>query len=198
MPKAFAAKEKAAIRRALMSTGLRAFARTGVRAARIEDICRDVGIAKGSFYAFFPNKEELFMAIADAREARHKSDMIAFVKAAEGEPREIAGAFFDRLARKIETDPLLAIVTAEGEIAHLVRRLGPERMAQGIEGDRRFVAEVAAIWPAPGASADDLLGLMTLMLAFITTRHAMTGEQYAPTLALLRALFVARMSGGAR
>ena len=53
------------------------FSRTGVRAARVGDICADVGIAKGSFYAFFASKEDLFMAIADDRDLMHKRDMMA-------------------------------------------------------------------------------------------------------------------------
>ena len=44
MPKAFDEGEKQAIRSQLMAAGLRRFAREGVRAARIEDICRDAGI----------------------------------------------------------------------------------------------------------------------------------------------------------
>ena len=83
MPKAFDPIEREAIRAALATIGLRHFERHGVRAARVEDICRDVGIAKGSFYAFHASKEALFMAIAAEREMQHRRDLFAFIAAAE-------------------------------------------------------------------------------------------------------------------
>jgi AcrR family transcriptional regulator len=196
MPKAFDPKEKAAIRDALMRAGLRRFTRTGVRAARVEDICRDAGIAKGSFYAFFPSKEDLFMAIADEREAQHRTAMMDFALAAKGSQQKRAAAFFDMLIERIETDPVLIIATEHDEIAHLARKVGPDRLRQGQEGDRRFVAEIAERWPGGPLDADALLGLMTLMLTLCTSRRAMTDDQFLPTLALLRELFIRKLVGG--
>jgi AcrR family transcriptional regulator len=195
LAKAFDETEKTAIRGQLMAAGLKRFVREGVRSARVEDVCRDVGIAKGSFYAFFPSKEELFMQIADEREAGHRRDMLAFVRTAEGSAAERAGRFFDMLIEKIETDPVLAVVVAHGEIAYLMRKLGPERLRQGQASDRAFVEEVAREWPGGPLDPADLLGLMTLMLSLSTSRHAMTDEQYRPTLALLRELFIDRLIG---
>ena len=195
MPKAFDERERQAIRSQLMAAGLRRFAREGVRAARIEDICRDAGIAKGSFYAFFPSKEELFMTIADEREVRHKEDMLAFVESAEGSQRERAGRFFDMLLDKIETDPVLGMIMQHGEIAYLTRKLGPARMRQGHEGDRVFVEEVVRRWTGRPLDPAALIGLMTLMLSLATSRGAMTEDQYRPTARLLRELFIDRLVG---
>jgi AcrR family transcriptional regulator len=193
--RAFDDTERAAIRSQLMAAGMTRFVREGVRSARVEDICQDVGIAKGSFYAFFPSKEELFMQIADEREAGHRRDMLAFVRSAEGSVAERAGRFFDMLIDKIETDPVLAVVVAHGELAYLMRKLGPERMRQGQDSDRAFVGEVAREWPGGPLDPADLLGLMTIMLSLATIRQAMTSEQYRPTLALLRELFIDRLTG---
>jgi AcrR family transcriptional regulator len=198
MAKAFTETERQAIRAQLQAAALRRFARQGVRAARVEDICRDVGIAKGSFYAFYPGKEELFMAIADAREARHREEVLAFVAAAEGSPAVRAGQFFDMLMQKIETDPVLGLIMQHGEIAHLTRKLGPERMRQGQESDRAFVAEVARRWQGRPLDATALLGLLTLMLSLAVNRGAMTTEeQYRPTVRLLREMFIDKLVGGA-
>ena len=45
---AFETEDREAIRAALMKSGLRRFAQAGIRAARVDDICQEVGIAKGS------------------------------------------------------------------------------------------------------------------------------------------------------
>jgi AcrR family transcriptional regulator len=201
MPKAFSAAEKSSIRTALMSTGLRHFERAGLRAARIDDICRDVGIAKGSFYAFFPSKEELFMVIVAEREAQHRADMLAFVDQAQGTAPAQAAGFFDLILSKIETDPVLNLLVVNGEVVGLVRKLGPERFARAQQEDRDFVRLAARRWARAGGPAvapTDLLGLMTIMLSLAVQRHQMTPEQYRPAVALLRELFVTRLTEARR
>lgn len=200
MPKAFDTKEKVAIRAALMQKGLEHFERYGVRKARIDDICREIGIAKGSFYAFFPSKEELFMAIVEDRETAHMADIVAFIDTAPGDDRARAGGFFDLIRDKIERDPVLNLVLAHGEIAHLVRKLGPQRFEAGQERDRRFAVSAAEHWQAASGrriDAADLLSLMTITLSVATQRAQMTPDQYRPAIALLRDMFVDRLVGAA-
>lgn len=201
MPKAFAETEKDSIRAAMKVAGLKHFQRAGLRAARVDDICRDVGIAKGSFYAFFPSKEELFMAIVEDREEQHRADMYAFLDAGKGSARDRAGGFFDLILRKIEDDPILNLVLVNNEIPHLMRKLGAERFARGQHADELFVEEAARRWRAAGGSTicpADLLGLMTITLSVATQRQRMTPAQYQPAIALMRELFIARLTGGAK
>jgi len=197
MPKAFSAEEKAAIHAALAKVGLRHFQRLGIRAARIEDICREVGVGKGSFYAFHDSKEALFMAIVAEREALHRTDIFAYLDRAE--PGRVAAGFFDLVLAKIEADPVLNIVLNGGELAYLMRKLGPRQVALSLADDRAFAAEAVRRWPLAAAaapiSADDLLGFMTLTLTLATQRHLMAPELYASTTALLRELQVARLEG---
>lgn len=199
MAKAFETEEREAIRAALMELGLRRFAQAGIRAARVDDICRDVGIAKGSFYAFFPSKEDLFMAIVEKRETQHRQDMIGFLKAVSGPAHAAAGRLFDMIMVQIETDPVLNIVLANGEIPHLRRKLGDERFAAGQVADLTFAREAADLWsrsarPRP-LSGDDLLALLTLMLSVASQRQIMTPDQYGPAVGMLRQLFITRLTG---
>lgn len=198
MPKAFDESEKQAIRGLLMAAGLAHFERTGLRGARIDDICRDVGIAKGSFYAFFASKEELFMTIVEAREERHRQDMYAFIETARGTPRQRAGRFFDLIVQKIESDPILNLVVVNNEIAYLTRKLGPERLARSQADDRTFAKEAARRWKlASGSAIDagDLLDLMAICLSVAVQRRQMAPAQYGSAARLLRELFVGRLVG---
>lgn len=197
MPKAFDDAERDTIRSAMKAVGLKHFERAGLRAARIDDICRDVGIAKGSFYAFFPSKEDLFMAIVEEREEQHRRDMFEFISAATGTPAHRAGRLFDLLLGKIESDPVLNLILLNNEIPYLLRKLGPDRFAVSQQQDRDFAAEAARRWTAAGGgplSAADLLGLMTITLSVASQRRQMTPDQYNPTAALLRELFIARLT----
>jgi AcrR family transcriptional regulator len=197
MPRAFDDGEKQAIRSAMMVAGLKQFERAGLRAARVDDICRDVGIAKGSFYAFFESKEELFMQIVEEREEQHRRDMFAFVDTASGAPGDRARGFFDLILGKIESDPILNLIVANNEIAHLTRKLGSGRFAKSQAEDRAFVREVAKRWKkASGKPIDagDLLDLMAITLSVAVQRNQMAREQYGSMVGLLREMFTTRLT----
>jgi len=201
MPKAFSEKEKTAIRAHLCAVGLRHFAKAGVRAARVEDICRETGIAKGSFYNFFPSKEDLFMTIADARDLGHKADMRTYLmNGTQGAAATLEG-LFDFMMQRIETDPVLRIVQDSGEMAHVLRKVSPPMVEENLRRDRAFVAEVSGIlkqrFGMVHASPGALEGLMSLMLALGFQRQVIeTTGTYANTLALLKSLFVHRLLKG--
>lgn len=201
LAKAFSPDEKQTIRTALMDAGIKRFATQGIRAARIDDICRDVGIAKGSFYTFFPSKEDLFMTLANERDAAHKVDMLAFLQTAQGEPREIVLGFFDFLMERIESDPVLKIVTDAGEINHLIRKVSPVLMAENNQRDTAFLSEIADIFQQRhGLVHADLVtleGLMTIMVSLgLQAELIDSSTGYEATIALMRELFLARLMKG--
>jgi len=199
--KAFSVKEKAAIRAALLDTSMTHFARFGVRKARIADLCAAVGIAKGSFYAFFASKEVLFMALADARDIRHKADMRSYLLQTNAGRREVIGGFFDFMMERINTDPVLKIVRDTGELVHLSRSVPPEMLAENTRRDLAFVDEVATILRerhgVVHADAKTLTGLMSLMLALGVQADVLAAAtDYDAMVALLRDLFVSRLLRG--
>jgi TetR/AcrR family fatty acid metabolism transcriptional regulator len=55
--------DKEARRRELIEVAARVFSDRGFRNARIEDIAREAGVAKGLVYDYFSSKEELFFAV---------------------------------------------------------------------------------------------------------------------------------------
>ncbi|MGH9584718.1 MAG: TetR/AcrR family transcriptional regulator [Bryobacteraceae bacterium] len=61
-----------AMRRKLLKSARRIFARDGFQAARIEDIAADAGHTRGAFYAHFPAKEDLFLALLEYQARAHK------------------------------------------------------------------------------------------------------------------------------
>lgn len=60
------------VRQGLVVAAREAFARRGYAQVNVADICREAGIAKGSFYRYFDSKEEIFLAAA-----RSMVDMVA-------------------------------------------------------------------------------------------------------------------------
>ena len=52
-------------RRRILSAALDCFEKQGFDAARMDDIARRAGVAKGTIYNYFKNKEELLRALAE-------------------------------------------------------------------------------------------------------------------------------------
>src|SRR3954470_24294936 len=52
-------------RRAILDAAIARFGREGFRATSVADIARDAGVGGTVAYAYFPNKEALFMAALD-------------------------------------------------------------------------------------------------------------------------------------
>jgi AcrR family transcriptional regulator len=49
----------------ILKTGQQLFWKFGFRRVTVEEICREAGVSKMTFYKFFPNKQELASAILD-------------------------------------------------------------------------------------------------------------------------------------
>lgn len=196
----FTDSEKAAIRKTLLDVGLKHFARHGIGRARIEDICRDAGISKGSFYAFFPSKEDLFIAIGDDRREEHMKALFEMLEDASGEPRARVERLFDQLIDMIEGNALMQIMADSGDMARIKRKLTPERLKADAKVGETFYGEVARRWNAksfgaplePGVFADT----MTLIAALTMQQKIYPAEAYESAKALLREMFVLRLSKG--
>ena len=60
-----ALKKGAQTRRAILEAAIPRFGREGFRATSVADIARDAGVGATAAYAYFPNKEALFLAALD-------------------------------------------------------------------------------------------------------------------------------------
>ena len=201
MPKPFTQEERVAIRARLMDEGLKRFARQGIRAMRIDDLCRDAGIAKGSFYAFFPSKEALFFAIADQRGEQHKAEMTAEMMAATGDANAVLGTYFDMLMQRLEADPLMRIMQDTGELAYAMRHVPPDYVENNARRDREFIAEMSEIFRTrhdlPHAEPAVLENILTLMFSLYVQRDYLeTTGSYAPAVAMLREMTLKRLIEG--
>lgn len=196
----FSDEDKAAIRKTLLDVALEHFARHGIGRARIEDICRDAGISKGSFYAFFLSKEDLFIAIGDDRREEHMKVLFDMLEDASGDARERVGRLFDRLMEMIEGNALMQVMSDSGDMARLKRKLTPERLAADAKAGEDFYGEVARRWNVRGFGAplegQIFADMMTLIAALTMQKKVFPAAAYASARMLLRDLFVMRLARG--
>ena len=57
-------------RRRLLDAAIRVFAKKGYSAASVTDIIDAAGVARGTFYLYFPSKKDIFLGIVDDYRAR--------------------------------------------------------------------------------------------------------------------------------
>src|SRR5450755_3559652 len=135
----------------IIESALSAFADKGFAAAKLDDIARDAGVAKGTLYLHFETKEDLFRAVVRTAIA----PQIDAIKASA----EVFSGPFLKLAPRI----LLAIALAmeESRLPALVKM---------VIGESRNFPDLARIWH------DDLLCKAIDALSGVITRAQARGE----------------------
>jgi len=107
MPRAFTDVERERIRERLLAAGRELFSRYGLRKTTVEELARASGIAKGTFYLFFPSKEALYAEVLLREAPRMLGELIASSFAATHDIREAIVRYLKGLVELIETNTLI-------------------------------------------------------------------------------------------
>ena len=163
MPAPFDDHERMAIRERLVLSAIDALGRGGLGAASVSELARQAGIAKGSFYAFYPSKEYLFMEALERMEERYRSLFMAAPDFPGTAAEKLAGMLLSALDMG-ENEPALRFI--DGSAAErLSRALPPERIAEHAAGDAQAAEALLGSWKdkglvRAGLRIEDLAGAM--------------------------------------
>lgn len=137
-------------RRTVLQAAIDRFARDGYRSTSVADIARDAGLSPTAAYAYFPNKEALFIAAVDEDAAGHIGEALTAVLEGRwsGDWRELIATLLDALDRH----PLARRVLAGLEPDFTVRLLG----IAALEQLRKGVAELLAAEQTAGTMRTDI------------------------------------------
>jgi len=101
MPKVFNENDKNLIRENLIKFGLEALESNGYKAASVEKIANQAGIAKGTFYNFFQSKEQFFYEVMLSIRDKNRNDFYEFLSTNSKIDKESMKKFlFERYANK--------------------------------------------------------------------------------------------------
>ena len=106
---------------------------------------REAGISKGSFYSFFPSREDFILSVFEAWEAEHRGALLRTVLEGEGTAAERLERFFLGAISLIEREPGLARL-GYGEIERIIEALPAERVARHQAADGKVLAEAIEAW----------------------------------------------------
>jgi len=126
MPR-FSEEEKSLIREDLLAKGEQLFVQHGLKKVTVDDLTKAAAIAKGSFYAFFENKEHLYVEILFRIQNKVLADTEVFLQENSSLPpkelvRELIVWSFDGM----EKYPMLAQQDLLELRTHLTRKLPKE------------------------------------------------------------------------
>lgn len=169
--KAFTEDDRLQARRAILSEGRRLFIIGGIGAMSLSRLAEAAGIAKTSFYAFFPSKEALLLDLLAAEAPAFGARVMAPL----GDPALRAGTalsgFLHALMAEYRANPFLARLVAEpSTLAAIARRVRAEDLEKKVAWMERplsafLSARIAAgeIAPLPVQTVVDVIRAVPLL-----------------------------------
>lgn len=131
-------RRKAARPGEIMKAGLAEFAARGFEAARMEDVARRAGVAKGTVFLYFPTKEALFEAALRSRLAPVLEGVEATVDAYPGPTIHL----LRMLVERVHTD---LVATDAAAVMHMILTEGPRFPALLETYHRESIARASAL-----------------------------------------------------
>jgi len=148
-------------REAILQAALTVFAAHGFEAARLEDVATRAGVAKGTLYLYFRDKEALFEALVRSAVSPLLQHMSQVAAAPDIQPLQALETFFALFQKQVlgtERKLLLRLIMAEGPrfpaiaefyyrevVSHGLRMM--RALAQRAASEGVFATDAAARYP---------------------------------------------------
>ncbi len=139
-------QQKAQRQQEILAAAFEVFAAHGYEAARIDDVARQAGIAKGTIYLYFPNKDRLFQAVVRTLIPK-RFDVL--VKTLPGSPSELLRALLSQMymnvVRNQKVGAIVRMLVAEsGRFPQLAEIYHQEIIVPGIRAMRQVLMQGVA------------------------------------------------------
>ena len=171
MAKAFSDAERERIYTRLLEEGRGMFTKIGIRKTAVEDLAEAVGIAKGTFYRFFPSKIDLCLRLLEEEEKRKWElvrpdcgDSDTHVAPSPGDAHAAVRDFFKRARSMIEGSEMVRAIYRRGEFEYLLRSFSDERMRENRSDDDEFSRALIARWREFGIRSAVSPGVLTALI----------------------------------
>ncbi|MBE0448803.1 MAG: TetR/AcrR family transcriptional regulator [Actinobacteria bacterium] len=192
MARSFSKQEREIIRQRLVEKGRELFSTVGVKKTSIDELTQAVGIAKGSFYAFFNSKEEMYLDILEMEENSIRAQFMAQVIQGKPITKETFKSFILEGIRVMETNPLFRRMYEKSELEQVLRKVPPERLSRHVKSDEDWVLGLVTEWQARGlvidADPQAITGAIKFVIASSLLKDSIGGQNYPQSIELLAEL----------
>ena len=178
MPRPFDPSERTEITKRLRKAGRCLFATQGVIKTTVEDLAGAAGIAKGSFYSFYTNKETLFFEILEGAQNRIREPLLAVPRTPDVNARRRLTTIVEGVLTTMDDDPYIRVLGQQRELEAVMRRVPETRLQKHQQDDRAFIRAVIDRWSIRSkpptsdqvAANFTMLVLLSLQKEFFGTR----------------------------
>jgi AcrR family transcriptional regulator len=199
MPRAFNETDRERINARLIAEGKRLINKAGIRKFAVDDVVQAAGISKGSFYAFYPSREEFILTVFESWESDYRGALIREITEGKGTARERIERFFLGAFEILEREPGLARMGIK-EIQSVIERLPPERIEAHQANDNRVLGETFGRWVkqglVPAKLIDAFRGLVPALFSIAMHQEDFPPGSYHPAVKLIAEALALRIAGG--
>jgi AcrR family transcriptional regulator len=140
MTRQFSEAEKIDIRALLIARGRELFGARGLKKTTIDEITREVGIAQGSFYAFFDSKEELYFEILEMEERELWKSLQSRLESIPIS-RKSFREFLSVSLALIHANPLITDLVRNDSYLKLLRKIPKTRMERHLKEETSILMD---------------------------------------------------------
>ncbi len=141
----------------ILKAALEVFSERGFAATRLEDVARRAGVAKGTFYLYFPDKESLFERMQQGVAAPALAQLAAHAADETVTPAAALDRFFAFLSTEVFDTPrekVIRLIVSEGpRFPRLAKFYYDEVVAKGLVSIRAIAARHDGGGRDPGIEA---------------------------------------------
>lgn len=191
-PRSFTTEERSRIDSSLRGGAALLMRRMRIRNITVEDLAREAGIAKGSFYSFYRSREALLWTVIKAEE-QAMAERLADLGREEGERQALIKRAFTEVL--LDRDSLLFQLSPQ-DISSLTQKLPAEVLAgDNANGNTLLTGLLASFGLAQDQGTVNILQSMVHTLGFVASSENEVAAEAAPELLeLLVDAFAARLS----
>ncbi len=189
--RSFTSEEREIIRNKIVDRGKECFARYGIKKTSIEDLTRDLGIAKSSFYSFFNSKEDLFLQIYTEEREALKDNLLenSFLKYRK-EPDKAIKAYLHYVLNIANNHPVWRKVYIEKEHLELTISRSSEEKIKNIHRENvKMILPFFEEWAAAGLLIDKDARILAettyAVLSLIHLRNEIEDEDFQDIMNIL-------------
>lgn len=180
MPKIFSERDREVIRNKLLNEGLRELESKRYRHISLDDITAHVGIAKGTFYHFFPSKEDFFYEVMQHIKKKNRSEFHLLTKKDSISKADIADFLFHRYTH---TKTVYDYFTPE-EMTRIVRKL-PDGDSENDSVEFAKLLCEHIHFQNPSAKPEVIVNLCNVLALTASNKHMLEEKAYDETIRLL-------------
>ncbi len=189
MPRAFSSRERELIEAKLCTAGLEQFQQQGLRRTNVAALARAAGIAKGSFYLFFPSKEALLLLLLQRRQQELRGQLDRLVHDSSLLPRDRVERFLRICFESFADSPAYGALSDPEDIESLVRALPPGALEQAQADEDGYLVGILQAWQDAGEltplEPEALVGLVRLVQAAARGRDRIGAERFPKTVEVM-------------